>query len=72
MDKERRLDRPRALYRIDDAAALLSISRSRVYELVRSGQLRTVMVGRSRRVPARAVDDYVDHLMRQGDDDHAA
>ena len=54
----------RVLYRIDEAAELLSISRSRVYELVRSGQIRTVKVGKSHRVPARSLDEYVARLLR--------
>jgi excisionase family DNA binding protein len=58
------LDRPRVLYRIDEAAELLSVSKSRVYELVRSGQLRTVKVGKSHRVPARSLDEYVSRLLR--------
>ncbi len=68
----RDLGRPPALYRIDDAAALLSVSKSRVYELIRSGQLGSVTVGKSRRVPAVAVDAYVARLMRGGDHDDAA
>ena len=55
---------PRVLYRIDEAAELLSISKSRVYELVRSGQIRTVKVGKSHRVPARSLDEYVARLLR--------
>lgn len=58
------MDRPRVLYRVEDAAALLSVSRTRVYELIRSGQLRTVQVGKSRRVPARSLDEYVARLLR--------
>ncbi|WP_425464397.1 excisionase family DNA-binding protein [Nocardioides guangzhouensis] len=40
------------------------MSRSRIYELIRSNQLRTVRVGGSRRVPARALDEYVARLLR--------
>lgn len=58
------LDRPRFLYRVGEAAELLSVSRNRIYELIRSGQLRTVQVGKSRRVPARSLDDYVTRLLR--------
>ena len=58
------LDRPRVMYRVEEAAELLSLSRDRVYQLIRSNQLRSVQVGKSRRVPARALDDYVARLMR--------
>ena len=64
MKREVELDRPRVLYRVEDAAELLSVSRTRIYELIRSDQLRTVQVGKSRRVPARSLDDYVARLMR--------
>ena len=72
IDKGRDLGRPRALYKVEDAAALLSVSKSRVYELIRSGQLQAVTVGRSRRVPGVAVDAYVERLMREGDRGDAA
>lgn len=72
MNNVRELDRPRVLYRVGDAAELLSVSRSRVYELIRSGQLVTVTVGRSRRVPGLALDAYVQRLMREGGHDDAA
>ena len=48
-------DRPqrKALYRIPEAMRLLSLSRSVIYELIRSGRLRTVKQGRTRLVPRR-------------------
>jgi excisionase family DNA binding protein len=66
------LGRPRALYKVEDAAALLSVSKTRIYELIRSGQLESVTVGRSRRVPSLAVDRYVERLMRGSGHDDAA
>lgn len=62
--REITLDRPRVMYRVEEAAELLSLSRDRVYQLIRSNQLRSVRIGRARRVPARALDDYVARLMR--------
>lgn len=64
MNNVRELDRPRVLYRVGDAAELLSVSKSRVYELIRSGQLRSVKVGKTHRVPARSLDEYVVRLLR--------
>jgi excisionase family DNA binding protein len=40
------------LYDTREAARLLSISRTKVYELMASGQLESVRIGRSRRIPA--------------------
>lgn len=53
---------PPVLYRVDEAAEALRISRSVIYELIRSGQLRTVKVGRRRLVPVQALEDYVASL----------
>ncbi|MEO3785047.1 helix-turn-helix domain-containing protein [Actinocorallia sp. B10E7] len=49
----------RALYRVEEAAELLALSRRHLYEEIRSGRLRTVKAGRARRVPASAIADYV-------------
>ncbi|GAB3763060.1 excisionase family DNA binding protein [Nocardioides ginsengisegetis] len=64
MKREIELDRPRVLYRVEEAAELLSLSRDRVYQLIRSNQLRSVQVGKCRRVPARSLDEYVARLLR--------
>jgi excisionase family DNA binding protein len=50
------------LYRVDEAAAALRLSRSSVYELIRSGQLRTVKQGRRRLVPVTALAEYIASL----------
>ncbi|WP_406025418.1 helix-turn-helix domain-containing protein [Nocardioides sp. NBC_00850] len=47
------------LYRVEEAAEAMRISRSVVYELIRSDRLRTVKVGRSRRVPVDALAECV-------------
>ena len=47
------------LYRVDEAAEALRLSRSVIYELIRSGRLRTVKVGRRRLVPVGALAEYV-------------
>jgi len=51
--------RSRVLLRPEEAAAALSISRSVVFQLMRSGELRSVKIGKSRRVPVDAVTEYV-------------
>lgn len=52
----------RALYTVAEAVVLLNMSRSQVYELIRLGRLGTVCEGRSRRVPADAITEYVNLL----------
>ncbi len=55
----------KALYRIPEAMRLLSLSRSVIYELIRSGRLRTVKEGRTRLVPESAITEYVALLERE-------
>ena len=55
----------RELYRVTEAMALLSLSRSVLYEELRSGRLRSVHVGRTRLVPAAAITEYVALLERE-------
>ena len=47
------------LYRIADAMVVLSMSRSVIYEQIRSGRLRSVTQGRKRLIPASAIADYI-------------
>lgn len=47
------------LYQVPDVVRLLGLSRSVVYELIRSGRLRSVKEGRARRITAAAIRDYI-------------
>jgi len=53
---------PAVLYDVDEAAEALRLSRSVLYELIRSGRLLTVKQGRRRLVPVSALSEYVDSL----------
>jgi excisionase family DNA binding protein len=55
----------RQLYRVAEAMIVLSISRSVIYEQIRSGRLRSVTQGRSRLIPASAIAEYVALLERE-------
>ncbi len=44
---------------VAEVAALMRVSKMTVYRLVHSGELAAVRVGRSFRVPERAVHDYL-------------
>ena len=46
----------------EDAAHVLGIGRTKVYELIRSGALRSVRVGGLRRIPVAALDEFVARL----------
>jgi excisionase family DNA binding protein len=48
-----------------EAAAHLSIGRSKVYELIRLGQLRSVKIGALRRIPQVALGDFIAALTEE-------
>lgn len=53
---------PAVLYNVAEAAEALRLSKCAIYELIRSGQLRTVKVGRRRLVPVEALSEWVARL----------
>ena len=55
-----------ALLKVDEAAKRLSLSRSLLYQLLMSGEIESVKVGRARRIPASALDAYVNQLRSAG------
>jgi excisionase family DNA binding protein len=50
---------------VEEAAKLLSISRSRTFELLRSGRLQSVTEGRARLISHRALVEFVNELERE-------
>jgi excisionase family DNA binding protein len=57
------------LVTIGQAAELLSVGRSYLYAAIQRGELATVKLGRSRRVPVAALDDYVARKLEESDDE---
>ena len=55
----------KVFYRIPEAMRMLSLSRSVIYELIRSGRLHTVTEGRTRLVPATAITAYAELLEQE-------
>ncbi|QGK68968.1 helix-turn-helix domain-containing protein [Allosaccharopolyspora coralli] len=53
------------LLRVPEVAQLLNIGRTRVYDLIRTGELVSVKVFGSRRVPRSALDAYVASLIEE-------
>jgi len=47
------------LYQVTDVMRMLRLSRTVVFELIRSGRLRSVKEGRARRITAAAIRDYI-------------
>lgn len=56
---------PARLLRVDVAAEILGVKRSTAYEEIRLGRLRTVQIGRSRRIPTEYVEEYINLLKRE-------
>lgn len=44
---------------IEDLMAVLNIGRNTAYELVRSGQIRSIKVGKNYRIPRDAVEEFL-------------
>ena len=52
------------LLNTSEAAQVLGICRSKLYELLRSGRLESVRIDGSRRIPADVLEEFVDRLRR--------
>ena len=55
------------LITVDEAAMRLSIGRSHIYQQIQRGRLRSVRIGRSRRILERDLDAFVDRLLEHPD-----
>jgi excisionase family DNA binding protein len=51
------------LLSVEEAAAVLSVGRSLVYALVLAKQLHSVKLGSTRRIPVRALHEFVERLI---------
>ena len=45
--------------RVEDLAQMLSIGRNTAYALVRSGEIRSIRIGKSYRIPKEAIEEYL-------------
>jgi excisionase family DNA binding protein len=52
----------KALYRVSEASDQLSLGRTKTYELIRRGLIRTVRIDSSVRIPAAAISEFVNAL----------
>jgi excisionase family DNA binding protein len=50
------------LLTIDEACELIGVKRSKLYELIASDSIESVRIGRARRIPADALEEYVARL----------
>jgi excisionase family DNA binding protein len=61
-----RSDAAELVLTVEEAAHRLRIGRTLMYSLVSSGEVESVTIGRLRRVPGGALDDYVARLRAAG------
>lgn len=59
------------LYTIEEAATLLRLGRTTIFDLLRNGRLNSVREGRARRIPPRAIADYIALLEREAAEEAA-
>jgi excisionase family DNA binding protein len=53
------------LLTVPEAAAALGISRSKLYQLIATGTVRSVRIDGSRRVPVESLTTYIHQLMEE-------
>ena len=49
-------------YTVEQVADMLHIGRDKVYYLLRTGQLRSIKIGKSRRITARQLTEFIASL----------
>ena len=54
----------RALLRVEEAAEMLGLGRSKTYALVLSGSIPSVRFGRSVRIPRNRLETWIDEQVR--------
>ena len=59
-NKHRDLQDIPMILRVEDLMPILCIGRNTAYELIRSGQIRSVRIGRQIRVPREALREFLD------------
>jgi excisionase family DNA binding protein len=56
---------PRRMLTVEQAAEVLSVGRTTMFALVKSGEIESVRIGYLRRIPADAIDAYVASLVAE-------
>ena len=47
------------IFHVRDLETILSISHNTAYALVRSGEIRSIKIGRTYKIPKEAIDEYL-------------
>ncbi len=64
-------DAQQLLITVDEAARRLSIGRSHIYDQMQRGNLRSVLIGRSRRILDRDLEAFIEGLLDNPDQVHS-
>ena len=59
------VDPPPLLLKVEETAHLLNIGRTRVFDLLRTGQLKSVKIFGARRVPLTSIHLYIETLLQE-------
>lgn len=62
----------RRLLTVEEAADMLGMGRTAIFDQMRQGRLKSVKVGRARRIPTDCIDDFVDLLKTEAETEDAA
>jgi excisionase family DNA binding protein len=49
----------RRVFSVVEAAAVLGISRSKLYQFIAAGEIRSIRIGRLRKIPVAAIDEFI-------------
>lgn len=55
----------KVLLTVEEAAARLNLGRTSVFALIKRGEIASVQIGRSRRIPARVLESYAERLLAE-------
>ena len=53
------------VYTVEEAAQILKVGRWKIFDLIRTNQLRSVKIGGLRRIPHTAIEEYLTRLMEE-------
>jgi excisionase family DNA binding protein len=59
------LEISKKLLTINEAASALGLGRSLIYTLIAKGELKSIKIGRARRIPLSAIDEFIKQHLEQ-------
>jgi excisionase family DNA binding protein len=55
------------LYDVSEVSALLGASRSKLYQYLLDGRLKSITIGRRRKIPPQAIHDFIERQLEAPD-----